>query len=116
MSESYLNKKTPEHILYENVIDNNKKLLAELDTAQSLDELKDIITAYTKEDAYEDHWIYAVGESDGESIDIQPYLTTDLLKVMDIFKNDPPVDDLGVDEWMPHPDIARAIKRILGIE
>mgnify|MGYP003386012741 CR=1 FL=1 len=116
MNESFQNIKTPEHLLYENVIGDNEKFLTELASAQSLDELKEIINEYTHVDGEHDHWIYAVGESDGESTDIQPHVPAELIKAIDIFKSDSPIDDLGVDEWMPHPDIARAIKRILSIE
>ena len=116
MNESFERSKSPEHILYENVVRDNKAFVEELDAAQSLDELRDIMTEQIRVDGARDYLIFAVGAADGENIDIQPHLAEDLLKVIDIFKNDPPIDDLGVDEWMPHPDIARAIKRILLIQ
>ena len=116
MNESFETSKSPEHRLYENVVRDNESFVGEIDAAQTLDELKGVMEEHVRVDGTQDHLIFAVGESDGESIDIQPHLAEDLLKVIDIFKNDPPIDDLGVDEWMPHPDIARAIKRILGTE
>lgn len=114
--ESQENNKTPQQRLRENVTKGNEEFLLDLEGAQTIDELIDVLHAHTYVEDGE-HLVFEVGE-DGEG---NPDLTSanpvdQLVSALITFKNDPPTDALGVDEWFDHKGINKAVKRIFAIE
>lgn len=115
MTESSENKKSPAELLKENVTRGNEEFLLDLDEAKSIDDLIEMVQKHTYVEAGE-HLVFEVGQDEeGKSDMVGAYPVDELISALVTFKNDPPVDALGVDEWFDHKDINKAIKRILGL-
>ena len=115
MTESAGNEKAPAELLKENVTRGNEEFLLDLEEAKSIDDLIELVKTYTYVEAGE-HLVFEVGEDEESKPDmVGAYPVDELISALITFKNDPPVDVLGVDEWFDHKDINKAIKRILGL-
>lgn len=115
MTESSENQKSPAELLKENVTRGNGEFLLDLEAAQSVDDLIDIVGRNDYVDAGE-RVVFEVGnDEEGNPDMLGVYPRDELISALVTFKNDPPTDALGVDEWFDHKDINRAIKRILGL-
>ena len=115
MFESSENKKSLAELLRENVTRGNEEFLLDLEAAQSIDDLIDIVGKNEYVDAGE-HVVFEVGtDEDGNPDLVGAYPLDKLIGALVTFKNDPPSDALGVDEWFDHKDINKALKRILGV-
>jgi hypothetical protein len=115
MTESSENIKSQAELLKENVIRGNEEFLLDLEAAQSIDDLIDVVGKNDYVDAGE-HVVFEVGnDEDGKPDMVGAYPVDEIISALVTFKNDTPSDALGVDEWFDHKDINKAIKRILGL-
>lgn len=115
MTESSENSKSQAELLRENVTRGNENFLLDLEATQSIDDLIDVLSRNDYLDAGE-RIVFEVGvDEDGNAGMIGAYPLDKLISDLVTFKNDPPTDALGVDEWFDHKDINKAIKRILGL-
>jgi hypothetical protein len=117
MNESFENKKTPEHKMYENAINSYPDFLADLDSAQDLNDVIDALERHTFVDggANNEHIFFRVDTSDIDSVEVTPFLTEEFVMLLQEFANDTPTEAEEIDMKIEHVDLNRTVKRILGI-
>ena len=114
MSESIENQKPVDKYI-EGAIRDNDEFLAALDSAQTPEDIKDVIREFTRVDGEGEKIVFQIIASEDGEVDAKTFSEEELLKAVDTLAGDATTDTLAVDEWFDHSDINAALKRVLNL-
>jgi hypothetical protein len=112
MSESFENKKFADKYI-EGAVRNNEEFLAALDSAQDLEQLKDVIREFTFVNEEGEGIVFEIIEGEGDEIDAVTFSEKEVLKAIELMKDGVPAVD-EIKSWIPHTKISEAVIRITG--
>ncbi len=115
MNESPENYKTPSQRLFENVIKDNDEFISDLEGAEDLSALRKVLESHTRVDPCGDHYFYHITDAGTEDVDIHPHFVFEFDELLAEFEKDAPTEAEEIDMKIPHPELNKAVKRVLGI-